>query len=400
MRSAGVAALALVAFAVADAAIVGAASAVSSVALAEVIGVVAGLVTVAGGLVLVLRGRWWRARRVAPWVAAGLALWAAAFWATTLRPLDVRPPADRVPGQRVWRLSTGARIAYVRIPAPQPGRRAPVVYLHGGPGVSELPDVVGLLAPLARSGHDVLAYDQLGAGRSARLADPRGYTLERALADLEAIRLRLRAPKLVLVGHSWGATLAAAYLARHPGRVAGVVFTSPGALQVGDDVAPGDPAVRLTSGEKLALYGQALRPRSLLAYALTVTHPRFAHAFAGDAEMDHRFAALFAKTRPGLLCDGRLAGQIATDGVGHYANQLTRTDQGRFDPRPLLSDVHVPALVLHGACDYEPAANARAYVAAIPGARLVEIAGAGHQLYVERPARYRALIGGFLAALR
>ena len=108
-------------------------------------------------------------------------------------------------------------------------------------------------------------------------------------------------------------------------------------------MALGDPASRLSLGERIALYAQVAWPRALPAYALTITHPAFAHAFAGDAAMAHRFAAIFARTAPGPLCDGALAPRIAKGGVGHYANQLMTTVHGRFDPRSRLRRVRDPA---------------------------------------------------------
>lgn len=396
VRVFGLALVAIVAFLAAGGAIIATASAIRSVTVVELISLATGICVVAGGIALVVRRRWWRDRRMACWAGAGLLAWTVTFWATTLRRPDPRPLAVRVAGEQQWQLGTGSRIAYVEIRASTPRNGVPVVYLHGGPGVSEMPDIVRVLAPLARTGHDIVVYDQLGSGRSGRLADPRGYTLERALADLDAIRRRLRSRQLILIGHSWGAQLAAAYVALHPARVAGVVFTSPGTLVIGRGVPPGNPVSRLTTGERLSLYAQAVRPRSLLTYALTITHPGFAHAFAGDAEMDRRFAQLFAASRPALLCDGHRASSIATDGVGHYANQLTLPERGRFDPRARLRRISVPALVLHGACDYEPAGNAPSYASALRGARLVEIPGAGHQIYVERPGEYQKIIRSFL----
>src|SRR3712207_2805724 len=66
---------------------------------------------------------------------------------------------------------------------------------------------------LAGDGFNVYVYDEVGSGRSSRLEDPRGYTLERDVADLEAIREEIGAKRLVLIGHSYGGTLAAAYAA-------------------------------------------------------------------------------------------------------------------------------------------------------------------------------------------
>ena len=109
-----------------------------------------------------------------------------------------------VAGQRFWQLPAGARIAYVRVPAHGAPRPAPVVFVHGGPGVADMAGDAAFFGRLADDGFDVYVYDQAGTGRSSRLADPRGYTIARAVADLEAIRARIGAARLVLIGHSWG----------------------------------------------------------------------------------------------------------------------------------------------------------------------------------------------------
>lgn len=62
--------------------------------------------------------------------------------------------------------------------------------------------------PLTADGFDVYVYDQVGSGGSSRLADPSRYGVERYLADLEEIRKRMGADRLVLVGHSYGGALA------------------------------------------------------------------------------------------------------------------------------------------------------------------------------------------------
>jgi pimeloyl-ACP methyl ester carboxylesterase len=47
---------------------------------------------------------------------------------------------------------------------------------------------------------DVYVYDRIGTGASTRLPDPTGYSTARALHDLEAVRARTGAPRVVLVG--------------------------------------------------------------------------------------------------------------------------------------------------------------------------------------------------------
>ena len=66
-------------------------------------------------------------------------------------------------------------------------------------------------------------FDQAGSGLSDRLpaAD---YTVERFVADIEAIRQQIGTERLILIGHSWGGTLVAHYAAAHPDRVAKVGY--------------------------------------------------------------------------------------------------------------------------------------------------------------------------------
>lgn len=101
-----------------------------------------------------------------------------------------------------------------------------VVVLHGGPGS----DYDGLLplAALVEEGHQVLFYDQRGAGLSRR-HDAGTITAARHVGDLDALVNRY-APDgtATLVGHSWGGQLAAAMAQAHPDRVDQLVFLEPG----------------------------------------------------------------------------------------------------------------------------------------------------------------------------
>lgn len=97
----------------------------------------------------------------------------------------------------------------------------PAVYLHGGPGSGCQPDQRRLFDP-ARF-HAVL-FDQRGAGRSRPKGLRQANTLQHLIADMEAIRESLGFDKWLVVGGSWGATLALAYAQAHPQRVSGIVL--------------------------------------------------------------------------------------------------------------------------------------------------------------------------------
>jgi proline iminopeptidase len=97
----------------------------------------------------------------------------------------------------------------------------PAVYLHGGPGSGCQPDHRRLFDP--ERFHAVL-FDQRGAGRSRPKGGRDANTLQHLIADMEMIREKFGFERWMVVGGSWGATLALAYAEAHPDRVSGIVL--------------------------------------------------------------------------------------------------------------------------------------------------------------------------------
>jgi len=159
------------------------------------------------------------------------ALFVVSLYVIVLRPVSLRL-SERQPyaNTRYWQLPTGSRIAYSEFdpPASMTVKPYPIVFLHGGPGVVQAPFDQEIYGSFAADGFRVLLFDQAGSGLSAFLPRVRDYTITRSVDDLEAIRQQIGAEKLILIGHSWGSTLAASYIAKYPGHIAKVVFHSPG----------------------------------------------------------------------------------------------------------------------------------------------------------------------------
>lgn len=97
----------------------------------------------------------------------------------------------------------------------------PAVYLHGGPGSGCQPDHRRLFDP---ERFCAVLFDQRGCGRSRPKGGREHNTLPHLIADMEAIREKFGFERWMLVGGSWGATLALAYAQAHPERVSGIVL--------------------------------------------------------------------------------------------------------------------------------------------------------------------------------
>ncbi|MCV7228180.1 alpha/beta fold hydrolase [Mycolicibacterium komossense] len=319
---------------------------------------------------------------------------------TVLQPFPMQSAGPAPAKVQFWELSTGTRTAFVHAPAApgSPHRSAPVIFLHGGPGTPGEGIPTGG-AELAADGFEVYAYDQLGAGRSTRLADVTGYTVERQVTDLEAIRRTIGAEQLILVGQSWGGSLAAQYLAAHPDRVAKAVFVAPGAIW-GGGYAEGDvgePWKDMTPEQQSRYDELTGSPRILVQALLMAVNANAAHALVPDAEADSWMHAVALTGRDTTSCTHAIAAPPHDNPQGFYVNQLTIADFDKIpDPRPQLRTVEVPSLVMAPQCDFIRWAVTREYRDVLPRSTLVDVPNAGHAISYDQPDAFVRLLRAFV----
>jgi pimeloyl-ACP methyl ester carboxylesterase len=251
----------------------------------------------------------------------------------------------------------------------------PIVLIHGLPGTAEdWNEVTPLLA-----GHRTIAIDRPGFGYSGK-----GYLeFDRQIEVLDALLRRLGVERPLLVGHSYGGTIALAFAERHPDEVSGLVLV--------DAAAAG---MRVDSFER----GQAHFVKFL---QLPVIH-QVANATFGqllstvsvnmgdDAAFDPQ--AVNPAHRHRLL-----AITTTSDNLKAYAGEVLEADDvyTRVDPR--LGSIHTPAVVIQGNKDQlvEPI-HGRRLAAVLPDARLEMVPG-GHMAPYTHPYAVAAAIASMAA---
>jgi len=97
----------------------------------------------------------------------------------------------------------------------------PALFLHGGPGGGCSGDNRRLFDP---QHYRIVLFDQRGCGRSRPLGALENNTTPLLVADIEALRRRLDVEQWLVLGGSWGATLALAYAEAYPHRVAAMIL--------------------------------------------------------------------------------------------------------------------------------------------------------------------------------
>jgi len=150
--------------------------------------------------------------------------------------------------------------------------KAPLIALHGGPGVPH--DYLLRLTALAEAGRAVIHYDQIGAGRSTHLPEkgPDFWQVPLFVEELDNLLRHLGiAGRYHLLGQSWGGMLAAEHAVRRPAGIRSLVIMD----------SPASMALWLQEANKL----RALLPPRVQATLLR-------HEAAGTTDTDEYQAAV------------------------------------------------------------------------------------------------------------
>lgn len=264
------------------------------------------------------------------------------------------------------------------------------VVLHGGPGSGTQPSV---LEWFDLSRQRVVLFDQRGAGRSTPLGGIAHNDSEALVADIERIRSRLNISRWMVVGGSWGATLALLYAGAHAERISALVLR--GSF--------------LASEREMQWFFQSLKAMVPLGWAAMVD------GWSAD-QQDHVLATLSEQLLRGpdsvardaarrwamyedsvmQAMSGKLAAtppaasqplpsQEASDRMlAKYRLQAHYLSQGCFTSEQALLDIargltHIPVAIIHGTHDLVcPPENAVKLVSARPDAQVHWVARGGH----------------------
>jgi pimeloyl-ACP methyl ester carboxylesterase len=254
----------------------------------------------------------------------------------------------------------------------------PIVLLHGAG--CNLEDMRLALGERLAARHHVILVDRPGQGWSER-SGRQGSSPAYQAAMLRNLLDRLSVDRAIVVGHSWGGTLAATFALDHPQRVAGLVLLAP----------PTHPHLRSR------LYAALAAPFAGWLFARTLALPLAAAAFRIGVRAPFRpqappskylkRSAAFLLLRPATF----LANARDVAGLqGFLAQQAAR-----------YGALKAPTIIITGDRDpiVSPRHHAMALAAVVPGAKLIVLPGIGHMPHHAAADRVIAAVEELAASL-
>jgi proline iminopeptidase len=263
----------------------------------------------------------------------------------------------------------------------------PAVYLHGGPGSGCQADHRRLFDP---ERFCAVLFDQRGAGKSRPKGGREHNTLPHLLADMELIRAKFGFARWMVVGGSWGATLALAYAQAHPDRVSGLVLRATflgTRKEIEDAFCDTLPRFYPTLYEDfLDVLPEEERRQPLDNYwrrildADPALHVRAARAWHDTERVLSEHAASRTRLeRPPINTSGALPATPVME-AHYFANDcFMRPDQLLNDAEKLAG---IPGIIVQGRYDLLcPPATSHALAARWKDVEVRIVEGAGHTLY-------------------
>lgn len=262
------------------------------------------------------------------------------------------------------------------------GKNGPyVVILAGGPGGSNR-----MMQPIAAHLKDrfrCVMLEQRGTDRS-KLAEysPKTLSFDAYLSDIEELRKHLGQEKIILIGNSWGMTLAFAYAGAYPKQVKAIATLGSGGLTVEQFKTFGDNRrVRISAdqeGRIADLHRRGLGAEEMVTEIFKIVIPSY--FFQPEAA-------------------ARAVAAIQIGDINHRLDEhtgaiLARTDEMVYARLPRL---HAPVLVVQGRQDLAPEEVAFTIRDRVRGSKIVLLSECGHVPWLDQPETTWKTLDEFMA---
>lgn len=260
--------------------------------------------------------------------------------------------------------------------------RPPIIWLHGGPGGMHKPK--GEQFRLAKD-RTVYSYTQLGSGRSSEIPR-RQWKVTTFVKELDYLIHAWGISDFHLMGGSWGTSLAIEYYLRYKGRgIKSLVLQSP-LISSSDWQKDADRLKKSLPDkvQKVIYHCEAVNATDAKVYKDAVDIYYSRHVLRNAKK---RLAAGKRKNPNGKKIYETMWGASEFSATGTLKT---------YDRSKHLAEIQVPTLIVCGEHDEATPTTGLKYAKQLPLGQFVEVKGASHSIWDEKPARLATVIQRFI----
>lgn len=276
-----------------------------------------------------------------------------------------------VPGGNVWFKRTGG------------GAGFPLLVVHGGPGLPH--NYLRSLGRLATE-REVIFWDQLGCGNSKCLPNRALWTMERSVAEVDAVVRALDLDRFHLFGNSWGGMLAQQYVL---------------------DAAPAGVATLTISNSIASIPAFAKMVARLKSELDPATQAAIDQHEAAGSTYAPEYQAAIRTWNETYLCRVRPWPRELEDAFRNMGTEIFETMFGpsdfhivgtirNWDVFERLHEIAVPTLVLAGRYDECVPEHMWEMHQRIPGSQFELFEASAHMPFIEEPDKFDSVLRDFL----
>ena len=259
-----------------------------------------------------------------------------------------------------------------------------VLLLNGGPGLPcdylRDPHIY-----LANKGYKVVAFDQLGCGKSDRPEDPNLWSISRYVEEVEKVRKGLGLGKIHLTGSSWGGWLSIEYSLTYPEQVHSLILLN----TCGDLPHLTTELNRMRNALGSETEAMLLHHEAEKSY----DHPEYQAAIT---ILNYRHVCRLKEWPRSLLAsvdDWNMGPYMEMQGPNEFLYIGNLKDWNRIDE---MHNLKMPCLIITGTHDEIGPACAARMEKVIPNSRVVVFPNSSHVPFYEEPDKYFPVLENFL----
>ncbi len=264
------------------------------------------------------------------------------------------------------------------------GEGKPILFIHGGPGLTH-DYFIPYLLDLEKSNNKLIFFDQRGNGLSSYLVNDEHININQFTQDIETLRKELSIEKMVLLGHSMGTFFAIDYAKKFPQNVDKLILSNATPMDLDNFKKMNNNIIENTSqySEQLNEISNSLEfknydSESLKKYLMLLNKASF---------FDERLVCNLFKnvtiTKESMNNFQFINNRI----LNQYLNQISNYK---------IDDIMIPTLILNTEYDFIPIESSEYIKNRIMNCTVKTIYNSGHYPFIEKTKEFISEINQFV----